>query len=59
MSTVLWVAGGPDDRMFHDTLLDENAASNIALGLGLQHLAAEGAAADAEPVNSSAFTPTS
>jgi aminopeptidase len=41
-------------RVFHDTLLDENAASHIALGSGFPHLAADGAAGDAERVNSSA-----
>lgn len=44
---------GRTGRVFHDTLLDENAASHIALGSGFSHLAAEGAA-DAERVNSSA-----
>ena len=45
---------GRTGRVFHDTLLDENAASHIALGSGFPHLAADGAAADAERVNSSA-----
>jgi aminopeptidase len=44
---------GRSGRVFHDTLLDENAASHIALGSGFPHLAREGAA-DAERVNSSA-----
>jgi aminopeptidase len=30
---------GPTGTVFHDTLLDENAASHIALGAGFQHLA--------------------
>jgi aminopeptidase len=46
---------GRTGRVFHDTLLDENAASHIALGSGFPHLAAEGATADAERVNSSAI----
>jgi aminopeptidase len=45
---------GRTGRVFHDTLLDENAASHIALGSGFAHLAKDGAAADAERVNSSA-----
>jgi aminopeptidase len=44
---------GRTGRVFHDTLLDENAASHIALGSGFPHLARNGAAADAERVNSS------
>jgi aminopeptidase len=44
---------GRTGRVFQDTLLDENAASHIALGSGFPHLAAEGAALDAERVNSS------
>jgi aminopeptidase len=45
---------GRTGRVFHDTLLDENAASHIALGAGFAHLARDGATADAERVNSSA-----
>jgi aminopeptidase len=45
---------GRTGHVFHDTLLDENAASHIALGSGFPHLAAEGATADVERVNSSA-----
>ena len=30
---------GPTGVVFHDTLLDENAASHVALGAGFQHLA--------------------
>ncbi len=45
---------GRTGRVFHDTLLDENAASHIALGSGFPHLGAEEAAANAERVNSSA-----
>jgi aminopeptidase len=45
---------GRTGRVFHDTLLDENAASHIALGSGFPHLATDGAAADADRVNSSA-----
>jgi aminopeptidase len=45
---------GRTGRVFQDTLLDENAASHIALGSGFPHLARDGAAADAERVNSSA-----
>jgi aminopeptidase len=30
---------GPTGTVFHDTLLDENAASHVALGAGFQHLA--------------------
>jgi aminopeptidase len=40
--------------VFHDTLLDENAASHIALGSGFPHLANDGAGADPDRVNSSA-----
>jgi aminopeptidase len=36
---------GPTGTVFHDTLLDENAASHIALGSGFAHLAADAAAA--------------
>jgi aminopeptidase len=36
---------GPLGTVFHDTLLDENAASHIALGTGFAHLAADEAAA--------------
>jgi aminopeptidase len=43
---------GRTERVFHDTLLDENAASHIALGSGFQHLA--GDKASAARVNSSA-----
>jgi aminopeptidase len=32
---------GPTGTVFHDTLLDENAASHIALGAGFRHLAAD------------------
>ena len=35
---------GPTGTVFHDTLLDENAASHIALGSGFTHLAADEAA---------------
>jgi aminopeptidase len=45
---------GRTGRVFHDTLLDENAASHIALGSGFPHLAEEGAHAVAGRVNSSA-----
>jgi aminopeptidase len=45
---------GRTSRAFHDTLLDENAASHIALGSGFPHLPRDGATADAERVNSSA-----
>jgi aminopeptidase len=45
---------GRTSRAFHDTLLDENAASHIGLGSGFPHLARDGATADAERVNSSA-----
>lgn len=37
---------GPTGTVFHDTLLDENAASHIALGSGFSHLAADEAAAE-------------
>jgi aminopeptidase len=37
---------GPTGTVFHDTLLDENAASHIALGSGFAHLAADEAAAE-------------
>ena len=30
---------GPTGTVFHDTLLDENAASHIAIGSGFTHLA--------------------
>jgi aminopeptidase len=43
---------GQTQRVFHDTLLDENAASHIALGSGFQHLADDDAAA--ARINSSA-----
>jgi aminopeptidase len=43
---------GQTQRVFHDTLLDENAASHIALGSGFRHLAADAAAA--ARINSSA-----
>jgi aminopeptidase len=43
---------GRTGRVFHDTLLDENAASHIALGSGFPHLAQDGT--DRERVNSSA-----
>jgi aminopeptidase len=43
---------GPTGIVFHDTLLDENAASHIALGSGFGHLADGDAAA--RRVNSSA-----
>ena len=36
---------GPTKTVFHDTLLDENAASHIALGSGFAHLAADESAA--------------
>jgi aminopeptidase len=36
---------GPTGTVFHDTLLDENAASHIALGSGFSHLAADETAA--------------
>jgi hypothetical protein len=32
---------GPSGTVFHDTLLDENAASHIALGSGFTHLAGD------------------
>jgi aminopeptidase len=32
---------GPTGSVFHDTLLDENAASHLALGAGFKHLAEE------------------
>jgi aminopeptidase len=38
--------------VFHDTLLDENAASHIALGSGFTHLARDDQAA--KPINQSA-----
>ena len=44
---------GPLDTVFFDTLLDENAASHIALGGGY-HLAV-GDAADRERINQSAI----
>jgi aminopeptidase len=44
---------GRTGRVFHDTLLDENAASHIALGSGFPHLAGEGTQPVAERVNSS------
>jgi aminopeptidase len=43
---------GRADVVFHDTLLDENAASHIAFGSGFQHLGADEAVA--RRVNSSA-----
>jgi aminopeptidase len=43
---------GPTGTVFHDTLLDENATSHIALGSGFAHLASDPSAA--EKVNSSA-----
>jgi aminopeptidase len=43
---------GATGNVFHNTLLDENAASHIALGSGFQHLAAD--AGVAARVNSSA-----
>ncbi len=36
---------GPTGTVFHDTLLDENAASHVALGSGFTHLAADAQAA--------------
>jgi aminopeptidase len=36
---------GPTGTVFHDTLLDENAASHIALGSGFSHLAQDEASA--------------
>ncbi len=36
---------GPTGTVFHDTLLDENAASHIALGAGFGHLASDRPAA--------------
>jgi aminopeptidase len=36
---------GPTGTVFHDTLLDENAASHIALGAGFGHLATDQTAA--------------
>jgi aminopeptidase len=36
---------GPTGTVFHDTLLDENATSHIALGSGFSHLARDEAAA--------------
>jgi aminopeptidase len=41
---------GPLDTVFYDTLLDENAASHIALGQGFNFAVAE---ADVERINSS------
>lgn len=35
---------GPTGSVFHDTLLDENAASHLAFGAGFQHLATDPAA---------------
>jgi aminopeptidase len=43
---------GTTGTVFHDTLLDENAASHIALGAGFQHLAED--AASAAHINDSA-----
>jgi aminopeptidase len=43
---------GQTGRVFHDTLLDENATSHIALGSGFQHLAED--EASAARINSSA-----
>lgn len=43
---------GPSGLVFHDTLLDENATSHIALGTGFAHLAPD--AATAARINSSA-----
>ena len=43
---------GSTDTVFHDTLLDENAASHIALGAGFAHLADSAAAT--ERINRSA-----
>ncbi|MEO6858636.1 MAG: aminopeptidase [Solirubrobacteraceae bacterium] len=43
---------GPTGSVFHDTLLDENAASHIALGAGFKHLAVDEASAAA--INESA-----
>ncbi len=45
---------GRTGRVFHDTLLDENAASHIALGSGFPHLTADGGGDVAHRVNSSA-----
>ncbi len=42
---------GARGTVFHDTLLDENAASHIALGAGFRHLAQD--AASGEPINQS------
>jgi aminopeptidase len=41
---------GPLDTVFYDTLIDENAASHIALGQGFEWAVAE---ADRERINSS------
>jgi aminopeptidase len=43
---------GPTGSVFHDTLLDENAASHIALGAGFRHLAEDEPAGEA--INQSA-----
>jgi aminopeptidase len=43
---------GPTGTVFHDTLLDENAASHIALGSGFSHLSAD--EATASRINASA-----
>src|SRR5579862_1226414 len=43
---------GPTQTVFHDTLLDENAASHIAIGAGFTHLTESGQAA--ERINQSA-----
>jgi aminopeptidase len=43
---------GPTGTVFHDTLLDENAASHIALGSGFTHLAGDDQTV--ERINSSA-----
>jgi aminopeptidase len=43
---------GATGTVFHDTLLDENAASHIALGAGFRHLAQD--AASGERINQSA-----
>lgn len=42
---------GASGTVFHDTLLDENAASHIALGAGFRNLAQD--AASGEPINQS------
>jgi aminopeptidase len=44
---------GPTGMVFHDTLLDENAASHIALGVGFRHLTDD--QASAERINESAI----